>query len=265
MGTWQVSDYRGGWKILSGTRNGDFLAMVCTSSTSFSSALSRSLTFSSSTNGEILLSWRPTINKYSWIGIPNERWENGLVIVVFIMPLKTVKSDWKVSGVSELSSHSTVFPPFAVFSYKIWPILEISFKISKLQKLTGGILQWLVQSKPNKEATDDAIVILTNESLLEGSVSQRELTLTSVTSGSLRFLLTLHLNAWILPALQRGASALLTVSPAQSLHKSERKVMSFHLLSLCSELLMLLRDKMRLFTCARGFIFSPVVTTLRTL
>lgn len=37
-----------------------------------SSAFSLSLTFSGTTNGEVLLSWRITINTYSWIGIPNE-------------------------------------------------------------------------------------------------------------------------------------------------------------------------------------------------
>lgn len=72
MGTWQVSDYGGGWKILFGARNAAFLAIVCTLSTNLSSAFSLSLTFSSTTNGDVLLSWRITINKYSQIGIPNE-------------------------------------------------------------------------------------------------------------------------------------------------------------------------------------------------
>lgn len=72
MGIWKVSDYGGGWKILFGARNAAYLAMVCTLSTNISSAFSLSLTFSNITNGEVLLSWRIIINKYSWTGIPNE-------------------------------------------------------------------------------------------------------------------------------------------------------------------------------------------------
>lgn len=72
MGIWQVSDYGGGWKILFGARNAVFLAVVCTLSTSLTSAFSLSLNFSSTTNDKVLLSQRITINKYHWIGIPNE-------------------------------------------------------------------------------------------------------------------------------------------------------------------------------------------------
>lgn len=45
------------------------------------------------------------------------------------MPLQTVKSNWKVSGFLELSSHSTASTPsFAVFSCEIRPILEMYLK-----------------------------------------------------------------------------------------------------------------------------------------
>lgn len=72
MGIWQVSDYGGGWKMLFGARNAALLAVVCALSTSLTSAFSLSLNFSSTINDEVLLSQSIIINKYHWVGIPNE-------------------------------------------------------------------------------------------------------------------------------------------------------------------------------------------------
>lgn len=53
-----------------GAKSAVFLAMVCTLSSS--SAFILSLTYSSATNGEVLLSFRITINNYNWTGILSE-------------------------------------------------------------------------------------------------------------------------------------------------------------------------------------------------
>lgn len=58
--------------MLFGARNAALLAVVCAPSTSLTSAFSLSLNFSSTINDEVLFSQRITINKYHWIGIPNE-------------------------------------------------------------------------------------------------------------------------------------------------------------------------------------------------
>lgn len=150
------------------------------------------------------------------------------------MPFQTVKSNWKVS---ELSSHSTASSPsFAVFSYEIWPILEMYLKNQNSEE-THKMCFAMVKTEwaTARKLLMVPLWCLQRKGSWKGIVSQRKLTLNLVKASRwLRFLLMLHLNAQILhlntqilPAFQCGISALLTVRPAHHLSKSVRNVTQF--------------------------------------